>query len=164
MSFVKLSATKFFGTSKRAFATVSQQIAEVPLKPVRIPKVLPAPKPVKPVKVVRSALYKAQECGIVKEAALSEYLSKVTKLSRSDVLRVIDALPQAVTELVRDNGLTVRIKGLGSFKPQARASRMGRNPSNGDEIAILASKSVYFSVHKSIALKDHEEKAKDVAE
>lgn len=94
--------------------------------------------------------------GIVKEAALAEYISKVTKLSRGDVLKVIGVLPQAVTELVRDNDLTVRIKGLGSFKPQSRAARTGRNPRSGDAIEIPASKSFHFSVAKGVALKEGE--------
>jgi DNA-binding protein HU-beta len=130
-------------------------VAKIP-KVARVPKILPAPKPIVPVKIVRSALYKAQESGIVRETALAEYLSKTTKLSRTDVLKVLVALPEAITELVRDNDLMVRIKGFGSFKPRTRAARIGRNPATGAPINILASKSVFFSVHKNIALKDDE--------
>ena len=46
-------------------------------------------------------------------------------------------------------GEKVQVVGFGSFETKARAERIGRNPANGEEIKIAASKVPTFKAGKA---------------
>ena len=63
--------------------------------------------------------------------------------------KALDAVLDVIKESLAD-GETVTLTGFGSFKVSERAARTGRNPQTGKEIQIPASKSVKFSVGKTL--------------
>lgn len=85
----------------------------------------------------------------------SELVDKIyTKAGLQSRAKAEEAL-DAVLSTLRDAlvaGDTVTFTGFGSFKVNTRAARKGRNPRNGEEIDIPASKVVKFTPGK--ALKD----------
>ncbi len=85
------------------------------------------------------------------KSQLIDIVARDSGLKRKDseaaVNAVIGALEQALV-----SGDKIQIVGFGSFEIKERAARKGRNPANGQEIDIPASKHISFSAGK--ALKD----------
>ena len=72
----------------------------------------------------------------------------VTKKAAGDV---IDATFDFIRDVLGDDDQTrVQIPGFGTFGVSQRAARKGRNPRNGKEIDIPASKAVSFKAAKGL--------------
>ena len=78
---------------------------------------------------------------------LAEQLSNQTNTSHAAALRSIDALVNIVTSTVA-GGDEVTLIGFGSFKPNARAARVGMNPKTTEAIKIPATTVPQFSPGK----------------
>jgi DNA-binding protein HU-beta len=63
------------------------------------------------------------------------------------VQRVIETAMKAVSAQVNE-GTAVQLKGFGTFKPQHRAARMGRNPKTGERMEIAESFRIGFTASK----------------
>lgn len=72
-------------------------------------------------------------------------------LSKKDSEAAVNAAIAAVTETLK-TGEKVQLVGFGSFEVKSRPARTGRNPRDGKEIKIPASKNPTFKAGK--ALKD----------
>jgi nucleoid DNA-binding protein len=63
--------------------------------------------------------------------------------------RALDALVTVIRGHVA-NGITVRLPGLGAFRPRVSVARIGLNPRTGEPVAIAASVKLTFkSVKKN---------------
>ncbi|MBB5398211.1 HU family DNA-binding protein [Paraburkholderia sp. BR13439] len=79
---------------------------------------------------------------------LIDAVAAATGESKAATGQTIDAIVEAVTKAVV-GGDTVQLVGFGSFSTGARAARVGRNPSTGEEIQIAAAKTVKFTAGKA---------------
>ncbi|APA88537.1 HU family DNA-binding protein [Paraburkholderia sprentiae WSM5005] len=79
---------------------------------------------------------------------LIDAVAAATGESKAATGQTIDAIVEAVTKAVV-SGDTVQLVGFGSFSTGARAARVGRNPSTGQEIQIAAAKTVKFTAGKA---------------
>ena len=82
---------------------------------------------------------------------LAAVVAENTGLTKKASEEAVDAAIKAVIDEL-NKGNKVQIVGFGSFEVKERAAREGRNPQNGEKIAIAASRSVSFKAGK--ALKD----------
>jgi DNA-binding protein HU-beta len=73
------------------------------------------------------------------------------KASKAATTQVVNAAIAVITKSLK-KGNAVQITGFGTFDVAKRAARMGRNPANGKEIKIPASKAPRFKAGK--VLKD----------
>ncbi len=78
---------------------------------------------------------------------LAEQLANQTNTSHAAALRSIDALTSIITSNVA-SGHEVTLIGFGSFKPKARAARVGMNPKTKEAIKIPATTVPQFSPGK----------------
>lgn len=85
-----------------------------------------------------------------KQALINE-IAETSGVPAATVRKVIDAQTETITAFVRD-GDAVLLPGIGKFKPQFRAGRVGHNPSTGEAVDIPPRTAVVFSPAK--ALKD----------
>jgi len=67
-----------------------------------------------------------------------------TGLSKGDVEKMVDAMPEIITSEVRDGGDSVNLPGLGIFKQKTNPARTGRNPLTGAALEIPESKTIKF--------------------
>jgi len=76
-------------------------------------------------------------------------MAEKSGFSKKDAEKALNAFEAAVIdELVK--GGKVQLVGFGTFDVADRKERMGRNPQNGKEMPIAASKAVRFSVGKTL--------------
>ena len=85
------------------------------------------------------------------QAELIESIAEQTELTKADVKRILDAQAEVITTYLKkaketDDGAS--LPGLGKFKVQKRAARLGRNPQTGEEIKIPAKRAPTFSASK----------------
>jgi len=66
---------------------------------------------------------------------LVDRVSNLTKLTKADCQRIIDAVIGTTRNKVQ-NGEEVRLVGFGTFVRSKRSARKGRNPQTGEEIYI----------------------------
>ncbi|MGN0985478.1 MAG: HU family DNA-binding protein [Candidatus Enterenecus sp.] len=85
------------------------------------------------------------------KAELINAVAEKTGLSKKDTEAVVSASIEVITASLAE-GEKVQLVGFGSFEVKNRAARIGRNPRNGTEIKIEASKLPVFKAGK--ALKD----------
>lgn len=79
-------------------------------------------------------------------AALVSEEARTTKTQAQVVVKdLFDKIAEALA-----NGEEVRIPSFGTFVVKERAARQGRNPFNGEEITIPASKTVSFKASKHL--------------
>lgn len=72
-------------------------------------------------------------------------LAERSEISKKEAGETLNAVLDLITEeLVAGN--SVSLVGFGSFSIKERSARTGRNPQNGEEIHIPASKTVGFKV------------------
>jgi DNA-binding protein HU-beta len=71
------------------------------------------------------------------KAELVASLAQDTGLTRTDVLKVIDALVDEITRTLK-RGDRVALVGFGTFGVSKRKARTGRNPQTGAPIKIAA--------------------------
>ena len=83
------------------------------------------------------------------KAELIAVLAEKVTLTKKDVEDVVDKLFDTMTETLA-SGEKVVISGFGTFEVRRRVSRTGRNPRNGDDIAIPAQNTPAFRTGKGL--------------
>ena len=83
------------------------------------------------------------------KAELIASIAEETGLTRTDVLKVIDALVDEVTRTLK-RGDRVALVGFGSFAVSKRKARTGRNPQTGAPIKIAARRVPRFTPGKEL--------------
>lgn len=83
------------------------------------------------------------------KADLVSKVSETTDLSKKDVMKVVDAVFDAIAEALQQ-GEKVQLVGFGNFEIRERSARKGRNPQTGEEIDIPASKVPAFKPGKAL--------------
>ena len=78
-------------------------------------------------------------------------VSDTAGLSKADGAKAVEAFIETVKKALK-KGETVALVGFGTFVVRKRAARTGRNPQNGQQIKIKASRNPAFKAGK--ALKD----------
>ena len=78
---------------------------------------------------------------------LIDYIAKSADLSKAAAARSLDAVIEAITETLKNNG-SVTLVGFGTFSVGERAARSGRNPRTGEEIKIESAKVPKFRAGK----------------
>jgi len=79
-------------------------------------------------------------------------------LSQQQVNEVIDEMGNVIVEQCRDNGETISLPTLGTFKQKVNAARKGRNPLTGETIDVKGSKTIIFRPMPSVKVVDEPEK------
>ena len=74
---------------------------------------------------------------------------KVAGMNKKQTAEVVDALFEAVAEVIKKEKRFV-YAGFGTFSVRERKARKGRNPRDGKEITIAASKNVAFKAAPSL--------------
>lgn len=95
-----------------------------------------------------------EKADVIGKPELVDTLREKTGLLKKDVEALLQAFTETVNEKVLVEGNELRIRDLGTFKRRVSAPRIGRNPKSGEEINILGSKSVTFSVSSALKIKD----------
>ncbi len=72
-----------------------------------------------------------------------------TELTKKDAEKAVKAVFDTVAEELAEGG-KVQVIGFGTFEVRERAAREGRNPQNGKNITIAASKSPAFTAGKGL--------------
>ena len=83
------------------------------------------------------------------QSELIERVAQATELNQAAAGRAVKAVVNAIVDALV-SGQAVRISGLGTFNVAARSAREGRNPQNGETIAISASKVARFHAGKAV--------------
>ena len=90
---------------------------------------------------------------------LSEFVTLLTfetcetssrSIDRADVSATLKALAVALRETL-EQGDSINLPGIGTFKVVERAARTGRNPRTGEQISIPARRQVKFVPGKSLS-------------
>lgn len=73
--------------------------------------------------------------GALTRSDLTEAVYREVGLSRTESAQLVE---QVLNEVIGtlESGSHVKIAGFGSFSVRAKATRMGRNPKTGEEVAI----------------------------
>ena len=80
---------------------------------------------------------------------LVSHIAETAELTNTKATEVLNALLSAMTDtLAKKNKLT--LVGFGTFEALARAARIGRNPSTGEEIKIKATVVPKFKAGKTL--------------
>ena len=77
-----------------------------------------------------------------------EAVAKEAKSSKACANEMVNAVLAVITKALK-KGDTVQLTGFGSFGVAKRAARKGRNPANGKEIKIPASKAPKFKAGRA---------------
>ena len=83
------------------------------------------------------------------KAELIASIAQETSLTRTDVLKVVDALLDEVTRTLK-KGDRVALVGFGTFGVGKRKARTGRNPQTGAPIKIAARRIPRFTAGKDL--------------
>ena len=78
---------------------------------------------------------------------LIEHIAKTADISKAAAARSLDAVMDAITETLKNNG-SVTLVGFGTFSVGERAARSGRNPRTGEEIKIKSARIPKFKAGK----------------
>ncbi|MCL6428546.1 DNA-binding protein HU 1 [Spiroplasma sp. JKS002669] len=78
---------------------------------------------------------------------LVNLVSKNTNVSVKETSEVLDSFFDLIVKKVSEDKINLPI---GTFKLATRKARVGRNPQNGEEIQIPASKSLKFRASKAV--------------
>ncbi len=76
-------------------------------------------------------------------------VAQKAELTKKDAEKAVKAVFESVSEALK-GGDKVQVIGFGTFEVRERAARTGRNPQNGKEIKIAASKSPAFKAGKQL--------------
>jgi DNA-binding protein HU-beta len=74
---------------------------------------------------------------------LVEHVASAAELTKVNAAAALDAVLQGIAKSLK-RGEEVRLVGFGTFSVRERAAGKGRNPANGQEIKIAASKNARF--------------------
>lgn len=81
---------------------------------------------------------------------LIHYIYEHSGLPKKDIVKVLMYQREAI-EVVLPRGGLVALSGIGTFAPDRRAARFGRNPRTGDRIRISQKKIVKFTAAATLA-------------
>lgn len=81
-----------------------------------------------------------------KEALITE-MTRSSTLTKGQAEEAINAFTKIVGTALSQNDKVVLV-GFGTFEPYQRTARMGRNPQNGESLAIPAVRVAKFSAGK----------------
>jgi DNA-binding protein HU-beta len=87
--------------------------------------------------------------GKMNKAELIENVTEITKTSKAESGRTVDAVFDAITDALKKNDRVV-IAGFGTFSVSRRSARKGRNPQTGEEINIEPKNVPKFSAGKKL--------------
>ena len=85
------------------------------------------------------------------KAELIDSIAEKTGHTHIDTIKAIDALMETIEATVA-GGDNVQLVGFGTFEPQHRAARAGRNPQTGEPLEIAEATLPKFSPGKSFAI------------
>ena len=85
------------------------------------------------------------------KAELIDAMSTITKLSKVDCKRALEALIDAVMKTLK-KGKSVVLTNFGTFHVVQRKTRTGVNPSTGQKMKIPARKVAKFKVGKKLKM------------
>jgi nucleoid DNA-binding protein len=77
------------------------------------------------------------------------FLTEHHSLSKAEAGRILESL-ETFIEAKLQEGDSVRLPHLGTFKVAQRSARMGRNPLTGESLEIPAKRTLQFKVGKGI--------------
>ena len=80
---------------------------------------------------------------------LVNLISEKAETTKKEAAVVLDAVLETIKESLA-NGEDVKITGFGNFLVRERDARVGRNPQNGEEIEIPATKAPAFKAGKQL--------------
>jgi nucleoid DNA-binding protein len=87
-------------------------------------------------------------------------IAEKTGQSQDNVNKTLNALVEVLVPEVRDNGESVSIPGLGTFKQKNTQAREGRNPMNGEKVQIKASRNIIFKPQSSVKVVEDDKTTK----
>lgn len=85
-------------------------------------------------------------------------IAEKTGQSQDNVNKVLNAFVEVLVPEVRDNGETVSLPGLGTFKQKLTEAREGRNPMNGEKVQIKASRNITFKPQSTVKVVEEPKK------
>ena len=85
---------------------------------------------------------------MTKQDLVKSVAGKVEGATQKDIAIVIDTIVETIKETVA-SGEKIQLVGFGSFELVERAARKGRNPKDGSEIIIPASKAPKFKAGRA---------------
>ena len=85
---------------------------------------------------------------MTKQNLVKSVAGKVEGATQKDIAIVIDTIVETIKETVA-SGEKIQLVGFGSFELVERAARKGRNPKDGSEIMIPASKAPKFKAGRA---------------
>ena len=86
----------------------------------------------------------------MKKSELIDQLAKdYPHLYHRDIEKVVDVFYNSISEALA-NGQRVELRGFGAFCIKERGPRIGRNPKNGERVAVPRKKSVYYKPGKEL--------------
>lgn len=83
------------------------------------------------------------------KSELASVMVKDGAATKTDALKVIDAIVDVITEELKSDG-KVTLVGFGTFKTNLKLEKKGRNPRTGEEIIIPEKKVVKFVPGKNL--------------
>ena len=83
------------------------------------------------------------------KADLIDGVAAKSGLTKKDATAAVEGLFEVVTDYLAE-GERVQVIGFGTFEVRDRAARKGRNPQNGEEIQIAATKVPAFKAGKGL--------------
>ena len=89
------------------------------------------------------------------KSQLIELVAEETGVTKKCVGEICNALFDRMSDCLNE-GEAVQISGFGRFSVRTREARIAKNPRNGEEIAVGASRTVMFSVGKTLKEKLNE--------
>lgn len=81
---------------------------------------------------------------------LIKRIAEKTGQTQENINKTLTAFVEVVVPEVRDNGESVALPGLGTFKQKLTEEREGRNPINGEKVKIKASRNITFKPQSSV--------------
>jgi integration host factor subunit beta len=80
---------------------------------------------------------------------VTEMAARFDQLSQGDAEMAVTAVLEAIGDAMA-RGHRIEIRGFGAFSVNRQAPRMGRNPRNGDSVAVPERRVVHFKPGKEL--------------
>ncbi|KKW67935.1 hypothetical protein AAV94_07080 [Lampropedia cohaerens] len=80
---------------------------------------------------------------------VEELAAHFSQLSQSDAEYAVRVLLEAMADAL-EQGHRIEIRGFGSFTVNRRAPRIGRNPRNGETVAVPEKRVLHFKPGKAL--------------
>ena len=70
-------------------------------------------------------------------------------LTATKAQQVVDCVLESITQLTKEAGSSLAIRGLGTFTKKVTDARIGRNPQTGEQLTIPSKEVVRFKASKA---------------